>query len=115
MCPPQGIPSGEILRVATAPRREAIGSGHAGFDRVAEVAALARGWLKAQSLPHTADAVVAMAALALKIEREARDEAKRAVSSPDSIPRNSSAKHVPPAPDHARRRASPPARKEPTP
>ena len=103
MCPPppQGIPSGDILRVPTAPYREPPkppSSGHAGFDRVAQLALLARGWLKAQGLPHSADAVIAMAALAMTAERDAREAEK---------PRQ-----VPPAPGHARRRASPPAGKD---
>jgi hypothetical protein len=66
MCPPQGVidRTTPLMAAPTAPKREAPGSGHPSFGRVSQVAALARGWFKAQGLPHTADAVVAMTALA---------------------------------------------------
>ena len=79
MCP-QGIPSKASMTVPIAPHRVAPGSGHAGFDHVSQLALLARGWFKGQGLPHTADAVIAMAALALKAERDARDADKRSAA-----------------------------------
>lgn len=48
---PQGMPTRANLTAPTAPKREASSSGHAGFDQVASVALLARGWFKAQGLP----------------------------------------------------------------
>lgn len=51
-----------------APKREAPGSGHTGFDRVSQLAL---------GLPHTADAVIAMTALALKAQSAIDDAEKR--------------------------------------
>ena len=113
MCPPQGVINRDtpLMAVPTAPHRQAPGSGHAGFDRVANVAALARGWFKAQGLPHSADAVVAMAALSLKAERDARDEAKRATWESENKIEPPGQSH--PAPGNVRRAANPSAKKEP--
>ena len=98
------------------------------------MALLARAWFKAQGLPHSADAVVAMAALALTVEREAREAEKRrewesenkiappepngSESEPNGSPDRPAAtgseareaekpRQVPPAPGHARRAAHP--------
>lgn len=89
------------MTVPLAPRREPIGSGHLGFDKVSHLAALARGWFKLQGVPHTGGDVIAMAALALAAQQEIDEKAAK--------PKPSS-----PAPGHARRPANPPAKKEPS-
>ena len=80
MCPLQGVidKNTPLMAAPTAPHPEKPSSGHRGFDRVSERAALARKGeelVQDSQIPFTADAVIALTALALKAEREIDDEA----------------------------------------
>ncbi len=68
-----------LLKPPLAPRRSPPRPhGADGFDRVAALAALARGWFKLQALSHTGGDVIEMTAMALKVQREIDDAEKRA-------------------------------------
>jgi hypothetical protein len=105
---PQGMINRDtpIRSVPIAPHRESPkpNTGHAGLDAVAEVALKVRAWLKAEQLPLTTDALVALTGMAIKEQRRIDDETREAAK-----PKPSS-----PAPGNARRAAHP-AKKEPTP
>jgi hypothetical protein len=50
---PQGIPTKANMTVPLEPHREKPTSDYPGFDRVSQLALLARGWFKAQGLTNT--------------------------------------------------------------
>lgn len=102
---PQGMPTKANLTVPTAPHREPPSSGHAGFARVAHVAALAKGWLKVQAqIPFTAADLVTLTKMALEAQRDIDDEAKKPKQTP-AAPVVGAQKRIEPKP----------AKKEPNP